>query len=55
LKGIPPRVLLLQFGNIGNPALIRLFTTNQTQLEILYDQGAEMVLFSREKIIEYRQ
>ena len=55
LKGIPPRVLLLQFGNIGNPALIRFFTVNQTQLEQLFNQGAEMVLFSREQITEYRQ
>ena len=54
LKGMPPRVLLLQFGNIGNPALMQCFIANRSQLEQLFNQGAEMVLFSREQITEYR-
>ena len=55
LKGAPPKVLLLQFGNIGNPSLINFFVANQTRLISLLEDGAEMILFSKDQIVEYKQ
>ena len=54
LKGAPPVVLLLEFGNIGNQELIDFFTANQSTLLNLLEGGSEMILFSRERITEYK-
>jgi len=54
LKGSPPRVVLLQFGNIENFELIRLFVANQDTLVALLNGGAELLLFSKKDITEYK-
>ncbi len=54
LKGPPPVVLLLEFGNIGNKELIDFFIANQPTLLNLLEGGSEMILFSRERITEYK-
>ncbi|MEZ4771883.1 MAG: DUF5615 family PIN-like protein [Bacteroidia bacterium] len=53
IKGSPPKVLLLQFGNIGNQQLLSLFDANLEKIHILLNGGAEMILFSRDRIAEY--
>lgn len=55
LKEPPPRVLLLQFGNMGNPALLKLFAANHAQLVGALENGAELILFSEKQIAEYRK
>lgn len=55
INGIPPRVLLLEFGNIGNQKLIDFFAINQSYLLSLLEKDAELILFSKERIAEYRK
>jgi len=54
LKGAPPRVLLLEAGNISNKVLFDLFEANWSKLADMLDQEAELVLFSTERIAEYK-
>ncbi len=55
LKGAPPRVLLLEFGNIGNKELIEFFVANQSSLFKLLESDSEVILFLRDRITEYKQ
>ena len=55
VRGLPPKVLLLQLGNIGNSKLINMFAANQSSLLSLLEGGAELILFSKEGITEYRK
>lgn len=55
LKGSPPKVILLQFGNIANTKLINLFMTNQSKFLSLLEDGAELLLFSENQIASYRK
>ena len=54
LKGAPPRVLLLEVGNISNKVLIGLFEANWSKLADMLDKEAELVLFSSDRIAEYK-
>lgn len=53
VNGSPPKVIMLKFGNIGNKELLRYFNSNQVNLVRLLNGGAEVILFSRESLIEY--
>ncbi|MCB0841332.1 MAG: DUF5615 family PIN-like protein [Bacteroidetes bacterium] len=55
LKGSPPKVIMLQFGNISNTDLLKYFQANQMTLNNLLTGGAELILFSRSRIIEYKK
>jgi predicted nuclease of predicted toxin-antitoxin system len=53
VQGVPPKILLLQFGNIGNVNLITLFEENLTQIVTMFSNGAEFITFNRTNISEY--
>ena len=55
LKGCPPAVLLLQFGNIKNADLLQHFDTNMNVIDERFEQGAELILFSTSRISEYQE
>ena len=53
INGVPPKVLMLQFGNISNAELLDLFDRELTQIVQLFDNGAGFVTFNRSHISEY--
>ena len=53
LKGIPPKVLLLQFGNIKNNDLLEMFGLHLSEILLLFEEEAELVVFSRENVVSY--
>lgn len=53
LRGVPPKVLLLQFGNCVNQDLLSQFESFFDQVRERFEQGAGLVLFSWNKIAEY--
>ncbi len=53
LKGAPPKVLLIEFGNIGNKELIRLFDLYFGEVLDAFQQGSDLVIFGREEVISY--
>lgn len=53
LKGAPPKVLLVEFGNINNKELIWLFDIHFTEIIDAFNGGCEMVLFRRDEIVKY--
>jgi predicted nuclease of predicted toxin-antitoxin system len=53
LYGAPPKVLMLQFGNIKNRDLINLFEKEFDKLMTLFRQESNLIIFSRERLISY--
>ena len=53
LKGAPPNVLLLEFGNISNKDLISLFEQHFKTVLDLFNDGSTLVVFRREEVIGY--
>lgn len=53
LKGVPPKVLLVQFGNIGNKELLELFDDNIEVIVDFFDTGHELVAFKKDGIVAY--
>lgn len=53
LKGSPPKVLLLQFGNISNKELLQYFENHIHKIITVFEEGAELVKFDRESIVAY--
>ncbi len=54
VKGAPPRVLLLRFGNISNRNLITLFEVQLPIIEQLFDKdGASLVEFFTDKLVQF--
>lgn len=53
LKGVPPKVLLLQFGNCSNHDLLHHFEKHFGRVQERFEQGAGLVLFSWNKIADY--
>ena len=53
LNGSPPRVLLLQFGNVSNSELYSLFDIYLNQIVEEFNSGAQIVLFDKSKIVTY--
>jgi predicted nuclease of predicted toxin-antitoxin system len=53
LKGSPPKVMLLEFGNIGNKELITIFNQYLSIVIETFDEGNDMVLFRRDVVVGY--
>lgn len=53
LRGTPPKILLLQFGNISNKELLQYFENYFYKIIIAFEEGAELVKFDRESIVVY--
>jgi predicted nuclease of predicted toxin-antitoxin system len=51
LKGAPPKILLLQFGNISNSDLIEYFEKYLDYIVQAFERGSDYVQFSREGIV----
>ncbi|MEZ4829509.1 MAG: DUF5615 family PIN-like protein [Bacteroidia bacterium] len=50
LRGAPPKVLLLEFGNIE---LVQLFELYFKEVMAAFEEGNELVIFRREEVIGY--
>ncbi|NJO02226.1 MAG: DUF5615 family PIN-like protein [Bacteroidia bacterium] len=53
IKGSPPKVLLIEFGNINNNDLIQLFEENLEKVMLMFQEGSNLVLFRRDEVIGY--
>jgi len=53
LKGAPPKILLIQFGNITNTELFNLFDENLEAIVELFETGHELVAFKKDAIVAY--
>ena len=53
LKGAPPKILLIEFGNIGNNDLIDMFKLFFDKVLDVFNEGNNLVLFRRNEIIGY--
>lgn len=53
LYGAPPKVLLLQYGNIKNSELILLIEKEIEKISSLFQQESNLIILSRDKIASY--
>ncbi|MBI1194082.1 MAG: hypothetical protein GC205_13065 [Bacteroidetes bacterium] len=53
LHGAPPRVLLIEFGNISNRELIWLFEKYLSEVLDAFQEESKMVIFRKEEVIGY--
>ncbi len=53
LQGTPPSVLLIEFGNVGNKILIQLFDQHIDLIIKSFQNGSELVIFRKDKVIIY--
>lgn len=53
IHGVPPKVLMLQFGNISNADLVTLFENNIAHIEKTFTGGADFITFNRTHISVY--
>ena len=53
LRGAPPKILLLELGNIKNSNLFSLFDKYLKEIILSFQDGNELVLFRYEEIIGY--
>lgn len=53
LRGSPPKVLLLNTGNIGNIDLIKIFDAQLTQIVQAFEEGSNFIVMSREEVFRY--
>ena len=53
LKGAPPKILLIEFGNISNRELFLLFDHHFKDVIAAFDEGSSMVVFKRDEVIGY--
>jgi predicted nuclease of predicted toxin-antitoxin system len=53
LKGAPPKVLLLQFGNIKNADLIQQFQNQISSIEKLFNNNSDLVVFDWNQVMQY--
>lgn len=53
LKGAPPKVLLLQFGNISNQNLIDYFEVEIANIVQFFENGTDFIAFDRSQISIY--
>jgi predicted nuclease of predicted toxin-antitoxin system len=52
LNGVPPKVLLLQFGNIKNKDLITYFDDNMDKIQSMFDEGSDFIIFDSNQLIQ---
>ena len=53
VKGVPPRVLLLEYGNVSNRALLQLLETQWAQIEAAFHGGAGLVMAGRDSVVAW--
>jgi predicted nuclease of predicted toxin-antitoxin system len=53
LNGVPPKVLMLQFGNISNLELIGLFDKEIGQIMDIFSNNGDFITFNRTHITVY--
>ena len=53
LKGAPPKVLLLQLGNISNRDLLTFFERNFGTICSSFNENSEMIIVSKDTISSY--
>jgi predicted nuclease of predicted toxin-antitoxin system len=53
LKGVPPKVLLLEFGNIRNQVLLAQFESHLPLIVREFEQGADLLLFNYGSVSRY--
>ena len=53
IHGAPPKVLLIEFGNIKNSELIQLVDEHFDKILEAFEEGSDLVLFRREEVIGY--
>ena len=53
LKGAPPKVLLLELGNISNADLIDILNKNLAKIKKSFEKGANLIILERKDIIIY--
>jgi predicted nuclease of predicted toxin-antitoxin system len=53
LNGVPPKVLMLQFGNVSNAELIALFDREIGQIGQLFSKNGDFITFNRTYISVY--
>lgn len=53
LKGTPPKVLLLEFGNIRNQDLLAQFESHLPLIVREFEQGADLLLFNYGSVSRY--
>jgi predicted nuclease of predicted toxin-antitoxin system len=51
--GAPPKVLLIEFGNISNQELLKLFDNYFKEVLNAFNEESELVVFRKEEIIGY--
>lgn len=54
LKGPPPKILLLKFGNISNKDLMQNFNSNIEVIVESFNSGTGMVIFESFQLTEYQ-
>ena len=53
INGLPSKVLVLEFGNINNRDLLKLFDNYFDEIIVSFERGNNVVLFRKDEIIEY--
>ena len=53
VHGVPPKVLMLQFGNISNADLMTLFESHLANIVKTFSGGADFITFNRTHISVY--
>ncbi len=53
LNGIPPKVLMLQFGNVSNAELLALFEREIAQIVQIFSENGDFITFNRTHISVY--
>jgi len=53
VKGAPPKVLLLDLGNLKNNMLLNLFRNNMNSIVETFENKANLVLFESDKILGF--
>ena len=53
LKGAPPKVLLIEFGNIKNSDLFKLFELHFKKIVDMLNKQADLIVMQRDNIIAY--
>lgn len=53
LKGAPPKILLLQLGNIKNAELLKFVEKEMNKITEAFGNDAQLVIVSREQLISY--
>lgn len=53
IKGAPPKVLLVELGNVKNSELIRTFDEHLNEILIAFEEGCNLLIFRKEEVVGY--